>query len=105
MIVEEREYHLHTGKLTEYIHLYETEGLKIQVEILGRMIGYFTVDVGESLSKVVHLWAYDSYEERARRRAELQANEGWQVYLAKIQPLIHTQENRILVPCSFSPLR
>ncbi len=30
---------------------------------------------------------------------------GWVDFLAKIQPLIHTQVNRILVPTSFSPLR
>jgi hypothetical protein len=26
-------------------------------------------------------------------------------FLAKIQPLIHTQQNRILVPTAFSPLQ
>ena len=51
------------------------------------------------------MWAYDSYEERGRRRAELQADESWRAFLAKIQPLIHTQQNRILIPTSFSPLR
>ena len=30
---------------------------------------------------------------------------GMKVFLAKIQPLIHTQQNRILTPTSFSPLR
>jgi hypothetical protein len=35
----------------------------------------------------------------------LQADERWKAFLAKIQPLIHTQRNRILVPTSFSPLR
>ena len=33
------------------------------------------------------------------------ADEAWVAFLAKIQPLIHTQENRILIPTSFSPLR
>jgi NADP-dependent 3-hydroxy acid dehydrogenase YdfG len=28
-----------------------------------------------------------------------------QQFLAKIQPLIHTQRNRILVPTAFSPIR
>ena len=38
-------------------------------------------------------------------RARLQADERWQGFLARIQPLIHTQQNRILVPTSFSPIR
>jgi NIPSNAP len=104
MIVEERTYHVFTGKLPELVRLYETEGTAIQQRILGQLVGAFTVDVG-ALSSIVQLWAYDSHAERERRRAELQADEGWQAFLAKIQPLIHTQENRILVPTSFSPLR
>ncbi len=104
MIVEERTYHVFTGKLPELVRLYETEGTAIQQRILGRLIGAFTVDVG-ALSSIVQLWAYDSHAERERRRAELQTDEGWKAFLAKIQPLIHTQENRILVPTPFSPIR
>jgi hypothetical protein len=104
VIVEERTYHVFTGKLPELVRLYETEGTAIQQRILGHLIGAFTVDVG-ALSSIVQLWGYDSHAERARRRAELQADDGWNVFLAKIQPLIHTQENRILVPTPFSPLR
>ncbi len=104
MIVEERTYHVFTGKLPEVVRLYETEGTALQQRILGHLIGAFTVDVG-ALSSIVQLWAYESYAERERRRAELQADPAWKAFLAKLQPLLHTQENRILVPTSFSPLR
>ena len=104
MIVEERTYHVFTGKLPEVVRMYETEGTKIQQRILGNLIGAFTVDVG-GLSSIVQLWGYDSYAERERRRAELQEDEGWKAFLARLQPLLHTQENRILVPTSFSPIR
>jgi hypothetical protein len=104
MILELREYHVHTGKLPELLRLYDEEGIPIQAEVLGGFVGAFTTDVGE-LSSYTHLWRYDSHDERARRRAELQARDDWQAFLAKIQPLIHTQHNRILVPTSFSPLR
>jgi NIPSNAP len=104
VIVEERDYHVYTGKLNELVGLYESEGIALQERYLGRLIGAFTADVGK-LSTYTHLWAYDDYEERRRRRAELQADADWVAFLAKIQPLIHTQENRILIPTSFSPLR
>ena len=104
MIVEQRDYHVFTGKLTELLRLYETEGIEIQKRYLGRLIGAFTTDVG-AVSTYTHIWAYDDYAERDRRRAELQADEEWRDFLAKIQPLIHTQQNRILIPTSFSPLR
>ena len=54
---------------------------------------------------MVHLWAYDSMEDRAQRRATLAKAPAWQAYLAKMQPLVTAMENRILAPTSFSPLR
>jgi len=48
---------------------------------------------------------YDNFAEREQRRAKLQADERWRDFLARIQPLIHTQQNRILVPTAFSPIR
>ncbi len=104
MILEQRDYHVITGKLQELVRLYETEGIELQQSHLGGFIGAFTTDVG-ALSTYTSLWAYDSYAERERRRAALQADGTWRGFLAKIQPLIHTQQNRILIPTSFSPLR
>jgi len=104
MIVEERIYTLEVGKAPEYLRLYEEEGLAVQLPILGNLLGYFTSEIGE-LNLIVHLWGYDSFEERIRRRAELVANEAWQAYVAKIRPLVLRQENRILIPAPFSPIR
>jgi hypothetical protein len=104
MILEQRDYHVYTGKLPELVRLYETEGIAIQEEVLGGFVGAFTVDVG-ALSTYTHLWRYDTYDERAERRATLQARDDWKAFLVKIQPLIHTQQSRILVPTPFSPLR
>ena len=104
MIVEQRDYHVFTGKLNELVRLYADEGIAIQQELLGGLVGVFTTDVG-ALSTYTSLWRYDSFGDREARRARLQADERWQAFLAKIQPLIHTQHNRILVPTSFSPLR
>ena len=104
MILEQRDYHVFTGRLNELVRLYAEEGITIQEEILGGLVGVFTTDIG-SLSTYTSLWRYDSFGEREARRARLQADERWQQFLAKIQPLIHTQQNRILVPTAFSPLR
>lgn len=104
MIVEQRTYTLLAGKMPEYLRLYESEGLAIQTRILGRLVGYFTTEIGP-LNQIIHMWGYDSFEDRARRRAQMQADPGWKAYIAKIQPLIQTQENKILNPTSFSPIR
>ena len=104
MIVEERTYHVYTGKLPDVVRLYAEEGTAIQQRILGRLIGAFTVDIGD-LSSIVQLWGYDSFAERERRRAELQAEPAWKEFLTRLTPMLHTQHNRILIPTSFSPLR
>ena len=104
MIVEQRDYHVYTGTLPELVRLYETEGIPLQEEVLGGLVGAFTTDIG-ALSTYTTLWRYDSYGEREEKRARLQSDERWQAFLRKVQPLMHTQQNRILVPTAFSPLR
>ena len=104
LIVEERSYHVHTGKLAEVVKLYADEGTAIQQEHLGNLIGAFTVDIGD-LSSIVQMWGYDSYAERERRRAVLQADQRWKDFLPRLQPLIHTQRTRILLPTPYSPVR
>ncbi len=104
MIVEERTYHAHTGKLAEVVRLYAEEGTAIQQRILGHLIGAFTVDIGD-VSSIVQLWGYESFAERERRRGQLQADPAWKELLTRLTPLLHTQRSRILIPTSFSPIR
>jgi len=103
MIVEQRDYHVFTGKLPELIRLYETEGIVIQNEVLGGLIGAFTTDIG-ALSTYTHMWRYADFADRQGRHAVLQGRDDWKAFLVKIQPLIHTQHSRILLPTSFSPI-
>jgi NIPSNAP protein len=104
MIVEQRDYHVITGKLHELVKLYETEGIAIQLEHLENLLGVFTTEIG-ALSTFTSMWGYDNFAAREERRATMQADQRWQAFIPKIQPLIHTQQNRILLPTSFSPIR
>jgi hypothetical protein len=104
MIVEERIYRIVTGKIPQLMAMYEKEGLPIQLPILGNLIGYFHTEIG-TLNQVVHLWGYENLNDRAERRARLMQNEDWQRFIDRATPLILKQENRILIPTSFSPLR
>jgi len=104
MIVEERIYTLYPEKTDEFLKLYETEGLPIQRRILPRMLGYFQTEIG-TLNQVVHLWGYDSFEQRVQKRTEMRADPGWKPFLARVRPLFLRQENRILLPLPWSPIR
>jgi hypothetical protein len=105
MIVEERCYVLRSEvPPAEYLQVYESTGaLDLQRRTLGLLLGYFVCEVGQ-LNSLVHLWGYDSFEERARRRALLASEPRWQEYLVRIRPMIASMSNRLLVPTAFSPL-
>lgn len=100
MFVEQRTYTTHPGKLREYLTLYQAQGLAIQQRILGRMVGYYYSEIGE-MNQVVHLWAYESLDDRAERRATLLADEGFMAYVRQMLPLLVRQESRILRPAPF----
>ena len=104
MIVEERIYTLHPGKVPEMVKLYGEEGLALQQKYLGKFLGYFTCETG-NLNQVVFLWGYDSVDDRAERRERMARDPEWQAYLKKVVPLLQKQENKLLRPTAFSPIR
>lgn len=104
MLIEQRIYHLKPGALHEFLKLYEHEGLALQSEALGNLIGYFQPQTGD-LNRVIHLWGFDSLEERNQRRAALSAQPEWRAFLAKAGGLVTAQHAEILSPTAFSPIR
>lgn len=104
MIVELRTYTLHPGKLGEFLGVYLPEPFELQKKILGNCLGYYTTEAG-TLNQLVHLWGYESFEDRLRRRAELMKEPVWQQYLPKGMACIQLQESKILLPTAFSPLK
>lgn len=102
MIVEMRTYVLHPGQQGKFLALMEQEGIGIERRILGRMLGFYTCEIG-TLNQIVHLWSYDSFEDRHQRRARLSADPEWTAFVPKVLPLIRDMENRILTPAPFSP--
>jgi hypothetical protein len=104
MIIEQRIYELKPGALHEFLKAYEAEGLALQSEALGKLLGYFVSEVGE-LNRVVQLWGFESYEDRTKRRATLSAMPEWRAFLGKVVSLVVSQRNELLLPASFSPIR
>lgn len=104
MLIEMRTYTLQAGTVPEYLKLYEEFGLPVHRRILGTLLGYFITEIGD-INQVVHLWGYDSFEERQRRRSVLAEDEEWRAFLAKALPYFVHQETRLLRGASFSPIR
>ena len=100
MFVDERIYTLHVGNAPIFLNLYEKEGMTVQTRILGNMVGYYYTDFGP-LNQVVHMWGYESLNDRFERRKKLQASPEWQSYAKKMRPLVAKVENKLLIPAPF----
>ena len=105
MIVEQRDYHVFTGKLERAREAVRDRGDRAAAELPRQPARRRSRPTSARSRRTRRIWGYDNFAEREERRAKLQADDAWKAFLAKIQPLIHTQQNRILVPTSFSPVR
>lgn len=104
MIIEQRTYELKPGSVGEFLKAYEAEGLAVQSEALGRLLGYFVTEVGE-LNRVVQLWGFESFEDRLQRRAALSNDARWRAFVGKTGSAVVRQRSELLTPASFSPIR
>jgi hypothetical protein len=102
MIFDHRTYTVKAGTIKKQLELYEEHGWAVQTRHLGQPIVYAGTEVG-NVNSYVHIWAYADVTDRARKRASMQADPGWQKYLqisAEAGCLI-AQQNQILVSVPF----
>ncbi|PXX50524.1 NIPSNAP family protein [Aquitalea magnusonii] len=104
MYYEIRTYRIKTGALPAYLKLVEEEGIALQKQYLGELVGYFYSEIGP-LNQIVHIWAYPGLDERETRRAALAADPAWVAFAPKIQALLEEMESKIMKAAAFSPLQ
>ena len=103
MINELRIYTLKAGSAPEVAKNSGTVARAIRGDNYGKLEGSWSTELG-SLNQVVHLWTYESLNDRARLRAELQKNKRWtEEYIPLIRPHLVRQDIRLLNP--IIPLR
>jgi hypothetical protein len=101
MYYEFRTYRLKNGAVPEYLKAVGQTGIAIQKKHLGNLVGYFSSEIGP-INEIVHIWAYESLDDRQARRARLAADPEWPA--SRIRDLIVTAENKIMTSAAFSPL-
>lgn len=102
MIVEQRTYTCAPGRVRDYLRLYEAHGVAVHTQHLGHWLGCYVVEAGP-LNQVVHLWAFDSFEDRLARRERLAADPRWREYLGKAAGIVVQQESKLMLPAAFTP--
>ena len=98
MLHELRTYTASAGAVPDILKVNEEVGRKARGNDYGVLEGYWFTEIGP-LNQVMHLWRYDSFEERVRLRAELGKNEDWtKKYVPTLRPLLVNQTTRFLNP-------
>lgn len=102
MLFDMRTYTCRPGTLKAHLSLYEQEGFSAQSRHLGDPYFYGITETGPPNS-YVHVWAYESAQDRADRRAAMQAAPEWNAFLKRSAEAgyLVAQENRLLVPAPF----
>ena len=96
MIYELRTYTVKPGSLGDMVKAASTLSRDIRNDDYGKLEGYWSTEIGP-LNQVMHLWSYGSFDERAKKRAELAKNPRWTgEYIPLIRPLLVRQDVRLL---------
>ena len=98
MIVEQRDYHVFTGKLNEVVRCTRPKGIELQQQHLGSLLGVVHDRRRRALDVHVDVGVRQLRRARAAPARASRPTSSWQDFLARLQPLLHTQQNRILDP-------
>lgn len=98
-IYEKRTYSVTVGQMPEVLRLYSTLGWPaLQAGgFAEHCAGYFISDTGE-LHQLVHLWRFNSDEERRAFWARLLENVEFLAFAKLLRPLLKSQSNQLLTP-------
>ena len=102
MLYDHRTYTCKPGTIRKALELYAAQGFKAQSRHLGQPVLYAMTEVG-NVNQYVHIWAYDSADDRAKKRAAMQADPEWQTYLklSAEAGYLEKQENKLLLTAPF----
>lgn len=97
MIHEIRTYTLVPGGVREYLRLYDELGRPVQTALLGHLLALLTPESGD-LNQLVYHWVFESFEDRARRRAQLAADPRFTDFRKAVRHLLIQQDSRLFSP-------
>lgn len=102
MIFDHRVYTARPNRLNDLLEHYEHNALPMQRHYLGEPFGYFRTHIGD-LSRLIHIWKFESLDDRDARRDAMEADPAWQAYRRDVTKLdaVVDMRNQILRPVSF----
>ncbi|ETX12361.1 NIPSNAP family containing protein [Marinomonas ushuaiensis DSM 15871] len=103
MIYDVRTYTCRPGTIKKHLALYEEFGRDVQFKHLGDPLAYLITETG-MLNSYIHIWVYDSVEDRAAKRKRMQEDPAWTKFLKVSSDAAYlvSQENRLMTSVSFA---
>jgi len=105
MLLDVRTYTCRPGMIKKQMALYNESGREPQTRNLGQPLAFLTTETGNP-NEYVHIWVYEDATDRAKKRAAMAADLGWQAYLVESSKLgaLESQNNKLMTPVDFFPL-
>jgi hypothetical protein len=105
MLVDHRTYTVKPGTMAKQMALYQEYGFKAQTRHLGQPLAYLITETGE-VNTYVHIWVYKDAADRAAKRAAMQADPEWQVFMQKGAEAgyLIAQRNNLMNDAPFAPI-
>ena len=102
MIFDHRMYTMRPNRVAAFLATYEAVAFPLQRKYLGEPYGFWVTDIGP-LSRIVHVWQYESIADRQERRDRMEADPAWAVYRARVieEDNLLDMQNMILKPVPF----
>ena len=102
MIFDHRMYTMRPNRVAAFLATYERVALPLQRKYLGEPYGFWITDIGP-LSRIVHVWQYESIADRQARRDAMEADPAWQDYRTLVieEDNLLDMQNMILKPAPF----
>lgn len=95
LIVDLRCYTIRLRQMPEFLRVFDTLAMPVQLRHIGQPLGIFTSDIGE-LNQFVHMWGYENLADMEKRAAARNGDPDWPAYLKASEHLIVSQHNRII---------
>jgi len=102
MLYDVRTYVCRPGTIKAHLAIYEQYGLVPQKRHLGEPLLYVQTETG-NVNSYIHIWAYKDAQDRAQRRAAMQADPDWVEYTRRSAEAgyLESQNNQLMTPVSF----